>query len=347
MISTEVYEMAHTLVDRAGARRVEKALRAILPLGADVRVARVAGPVAELKVNGRRLRARWAGEGWLRQIRGLLADETGKPDVVVARRMSPGAREALAAAQIGWADESGAAEIALGNLIVSRSGRPDPPVKKPARWTPAVLAVAEALLCGVNATVAATEAATGLSTGSCTNALRVLTDLGLLVADTLRGRGSARRIADADQLLDTYALATVSLAPKLSLRVGVTWKDAVTGVAEVGHQWEEAGVTWVVTGAVAASVVAPFLTTVTTAEVYVDAVTVAQLEAVARRVGVRPIDGGRLTLLPFPTVTTRLLAQRIDGLRVAPWPRLYADLRTTGVRGEEAAEHLREVVRGR
>ncbi|MGD0836257.1 MAG: hypothetical protein ABSB49_06400, partial [Polyangia bacterium] len=29
------------------------------------------------------------------------------------------------------------------------------------------------------------------------------------------------------------------------------------------------------------------------------------------------------------------------------WPRVYADLRHTGVRGEEAAEHLREIVRGR
>jgi hypothetical protein len=339
--------MAPTLADSTEARRVEAAVRAILPPGADVQVARVAGPVVELKVNGRRLRARWAGEGWLRQVRAVLADETGKPDLVVARRMSPGAREALAEAQIGWADESGAAEIALGNLIVSRSGRPDAPVKKPARWTPAVLAVAEALLCGVNPTVAATEAATGLSTGSCTNALRVLTDLGLLVADMLRGPGSARRIADADQLLDAYASAAVALAPKLSLRVGVTWQDAVTGLTETGRQWDEAGVAWAATGAAAASVVAPFLTTVNTAEVYVDAATVAQLEAVARQVGLRPIDGGRLTLSPFPTVTTRLLAQDVDGLRVAPWPRFYADLRTTGVRGEEAAEHLREVMRGR
>lgn len=33
------------------------------------------------------------------------------------------------------------------------------------------------------------------------------------------------------------------------------------------------------------------------------------------------------------------------GLRVAPWPRVYADLRAVGVRGEEAVEHLREMVR--
>jgi hypothetical protein len=38
------------------------------------------------------------------------------------------------------------------------------------------------------------------------------------------------------------------------------------------------------------------------------------------------------------------LAKEMEGLRVAPWPRVYADLLSLGVRGEEAAEHLREVV---
>lgn len=339
--------MARTLVDQTESRRVEAAVRAIMPPTARLQLARAAGHLVELKVNGRPLRARWAGEGWLRQIREVLADDATMPDVVAARRMSPGAREALAAAQVGWVDESGAAEIALGSLIVSRSGRPDLPVEKPAHWTPAVLAVAEALLCGVYATVAATKAASGLSTGSCTNALRALTDLGLLAADAPRGRGAARHIIDAHQFLDAYASNAVALAPKESLSVGVTWRDAISGLAEVGRGLDKAGGGWAATGAAAASVIAPFLTTMTTAEVYVEANTVAQLEAVATRVGLRPIDGGRLTLRPFPTLSSQRLAEKIEGLRVAPWPRVYADLRIAGVRGEEAAEHLREVVHGR
>jgi len=304
------------------------------------------GPSAELEVNGRRLLVRWAGEGWLRQIREILAADGSRPDVIVARRMSPGARRALAEKQIGWIDESGAAEIAFGTLIVSRSGRPDPRVDKPARWTPAVLALAEAVLCGVTATVAATKSVTGLSTGSCTNGLRTLTDLGLLAAEVPRGRGAARRVVDADSLLDAYASSAAALAPKESLQVGVTWQDAIAGAADVGRRLDKARVDWAVTGAAASMVIAPFLTTVSTADVYVDAGTVAQLDAVAARVGLRPIDGGRLTLRPFPTASTRCLADEADGLRVAPWPRVFADLRGTGVRGEEAAEHLREVIRG-
>lgn len=40
---------------------------------------------------------------------------------------------------------------------------------------------------------------------------------------------------------------------------------------------------------------------------------------------------------------TQRLSTPVGDLRVAPWPRVYADLRVSGVRGEEAAEHLFEV----
>ena len=86
---------------------------------------------------------------------------------------------------------------------------------------------------------------------------------------------------------------------------------------------------------------------VTTADMYVDANTIAQLDAIARQMDLRPIDGGRLTLRPFPTRTANLLASSTHGVRVVPWPRLFVDLAGEGVRGEEAAEHLRETIRGR
>ncbi len=111
----------------------------------------------------------------------------------------------------------------------------------------------------------------------------------------------------------------------------------------MGKRWDRARVAWAATGTVAAHVIAPYLTWVSSGDVYVGADTIAGLEAAATRVDLRPIEGGRLTLRPFPTVTARSLADVKEGLRVAPWPRVYADLRGVGVRGEEAAEHLREV----
>jgi len=79
--------------------------------------------------------------------------------------------------------------------------------------------------------------------------------------------------------------------------------------------------------------------------VYVDANGLATLAAAAGTAGLRLLEGGRLQLRPFPTPITRHLSAIVSpGLRSVTWPRAYADLRDTGVRGEEAAEHLREVM---
>ena len=93
--------------------------------------------------------------------------------------------------------------------------------------------------------------------------------------------------------------------------------------------------------------IVPYLSSVTHAAIYVDADTIVGLEVIAIDADLRPIEGGRLTLRPFPTVAVRVLAQMTRGLQIAPWPRIYVDLRNDGVRGEEAAEHLLEVMCGR
>ena len=328
------------------AHRLESAVAAVLPRSVTVRYIQAYGHTISLKLNGKHIEVRWIGEGGLRQARELIANRKSIPEVVVARRMSPGARETFSAQGVGWVDETGAAEIALGSMIVSRSGRPSQAPRNPPRWTPAVLAVAEALLCGGKPTVAAVRQTTGLSAGGATNALRSLSDLGLLAASARRGRNSGRSVPDSDRLLDDYATAAAAMAPATALTVGVTWRDIEEGLSQTGHQWTNAGIVWAATGSLAAMILAPYLTTVTTADVYVDRETTPALESVATQAGLRPIEGGRLTLRPFPTVTSKRLAVMRDGLRLVPWPRVYADLRVTGVRGEEAAEHLRKVMRG-
>ena len=316
----------------------------VLPRSVDAEVSE-RGPIIELVVAGQPLRIVWAGDGHLRTVRELLAEHDQGVDIVTARRLSPAARELLVDVGIGWADQSGAAEIAAGGVVVSREGRPPEPARL-AGWTPAVLAVTEVLLCGTPATVAATEEATGLSTGSCTNALRFLTDEGLLTADAKRGRGSARRVEDPDRLLDAYAEAIEGAKPGPELQVGLQGRDLLKALAEVGAAWDSRGVAWAATGVAAAAVLAPLLTSVTSAEVFVDADSPAGLEARAADAELRPIEGGRLMLRPFPSAGVSRLATWHDDLRVAPWPRVYADLRRSGVRGEEAAEHLREVLHG-
>ncbi|NOX24473.1 MAG: hypothetical protein GXP36_15470 [Actinobacteria bacterium] len=330
-------------------RRVEAGLRAVIPDSVDLalRAGRDSPAGAfEASIRGRVLNVEWVGHAWLSVIEKLLA-RSARPDIIVGYRVSPASRQALTEAGIGWVETTGAAEIETDFLVVSRTGETRLVKKTLNSWTRAVLGVAEAILTGVEPTVSATHEATGLSVGACIKALRALTDMQLLEADAARGPRSGRRITDRDALLDAYVAAAHDLEPSVSLPVGVTWRDPVEGLIELGDRWDRAGVAWVATGLVAAAVVAPLVTSVGTANVYVVASTVAELDLAASAAGLRPIEGGRLVLAPLPTRTTLELATAVDGMRVVPWPRLVADLRRSGVRGEEAAEHVREVLGGR
>lgn len=321
-------------------QRAKTALASVLPRSVNVETEQdVSDP--RITVNDKPLRVEWIGEGWLRDVRNLLAHSRDRPDVVVARRMSPGARKALEAEGLSWVDETGAAEIAIDSIVVSRTGQP---TEESQSWTPAVLAVVEAILSGTDATVRAVEDATGLSRGSCTNALNFLENRDLLISKADRGPTSGRQIKDPDRLLDAYAPEANALRSNKSLDVGISWRDPVAGLSETGETWDSENVEWACTGVIAASVLAPHLTSGATVDVYVDAESLVALEAVAAKAGLKPIEGGRLTLRPFPTVATQRLASEVQDLRIAPWPRVYADLRLVGVRGEDAAEHLRQVV---
>ena len=325
--------------------RATAVLRAVLPAGAVIEP----GQDGSVLVAGQRVTPWWLGRGHLGEARRFLAEAHDPQQVIaVAPEFSAGARAALSEAAFGWADETGAAEIALGTVVVSRSGRPASPADRPLRWTASVEAISEAILCGVPATVAATQEATQLSTGSCTNGLRFLTDQGLLESSFDRGPGSARSIVARERFLDAYADAARARSHRsVALTVGVAWQDPVACLSEVGRAWDAVGVGWAATGVVAASALAPLITNVTSVEVYLNSSTIAELEAAASTVGLAAIDGGRLTLRTPPTVTIHRLAEQADGLRVAPWPRVFVDLRSSGVRGEDAAEHLREANYGR
>ncbi len=329
------------------SRRVEAALRAVLPNSAGLELAEPAADRTgfEATILDKPLRVNWMSSAWLGDVKKLLT-RPDPPDVVVADRVSVASREVLAEHGIGWVETSGAAEVTTDFLVVSRSGlrRQSAAV---GGWTPAVLGIAEAILTGVTPTVSATHEATGLSVGACTRALRLLTDLGLLEADAPRGRHAGRRLTDRDRLLDAYVVEAHHLQPSLTLSVGALWRDPVEGIVEIGRRWDESNLPWVATGLVAASVAAPLVTSIGSAEVYVVGDSIPELQLAATTADLHPIEGGRLLLSPFPTETTHQMATVVDGLRIVPWPRLVADLRRSGVRGEEAAEQVKEILGGR
>jgi hypothetical protein len=329
-----------------GLTRGERALLAVFPASVEI-IEPLSGQDSGLVVNGHAIGVKWVGQGHLGDVRPVINDRPGEDVVLVARHMSPGARKALSEGGLNWADESGAAEISIGPIVISRTGSPKKVDKTIKRWSPAVISVAEALLCGTHGTQSATQAATGLSAGSCTNALHFLSEQTLVESKAKRGPASARYVTNPRALLTAYAEAVAGQPPDIEVQIGVTWQDMISGMAELGHHFDSRATDWAVTGTAAAAIIAPYLSSVARVTVYVDAQSIAELQALASSAKLRPIQDGRLMLKPFPTGAVQHLSNVIDGLHIAPWPRVYADLLGEGVRGEEAAEHLFEVVHGR
>jgi hypothetical protein len=318
------------------ADRAIKSLLAVLPRA--VELSTVLEPPAKpgnkrrwdavVRIAGRKVTVEWLKAGTLPAVRNVLARHA-RPDVLVTPKMSAGAKAAASDAGVGWVEETGAAEIALPFLVVSRTAVAQLPTK-PKRWRSSHLGVAEALLEGVRPTVSAVAEATGMSTSTVTAALAFLTSEGLLDADAARGRKSARQLNDPAALLDSYATAVENFPQADEIRVGILSKDPIHDIARIGKAWSGHNVTWAATSAVAAAILAPFATQVAPLVVYVDADTHPQLVSVAALAALSPICGGRLTLRPFPTKATAKLCAWQDGLSIVPWARCYADLVTTG-----------------
>lgn len=289
----------------------------------------------------------WLNLGWPRQVQEML-DRPDHPDVVVARELSPGAIELLRGVDLSWVDLRGAADIHLnGLLIFIRSEARSPAPKGALVWTPATLAASEALLDGTPGTVAEIVEATGMSPSTSAGALKVLQKEGLLIAQASRGRNARRSVVNKGDLLEAYAATAARLRSLEATRVGVMWRNPVRGARDLGQRLSDIGVPWSVTGALAADMLAPLLTEAEPWEMYVDGRSAAELRQIAREAGLRELAGGRLLLRPFPTPAKDRLSTRVDGVALAAWPRVFSDLRMTGVRGEEAAEHLREHMEAR
>jgi len=323
-------------------------LRAILPPGVGVE----AKPAADrdgdwrIRIAGHPLRARQVRGVALSSVRDAMSTRP-LVQLLILTRVTPGMRLLLADAGMNWVDTTGAAQIAFGTVVVSRDPAPvTQPTPEP-RWTQGVLGTAEALLSGTPSTVSAVAEATGMAPSSVGVALRNLTDLGLLSSAAARGRKSGRQVIDPDVLLRSYTDAVNRTPARAEISVGVLWRDPLAELAKVAKAWTAADIRWGATSAIAAAALAPVATQVAPLQVYVDAPSPALLVAAAQTAGLDLLPGGRLALHPFPTTATATMVS-IDassGLPLVSWPRVYADIFHAGVRGEEAADHLLEVMR--
>lgn len=321
----------------------ERVIRLVMPVGPQLAIERDGNHASDLiiHVGNHRLRARLVEHPNLATIQ-LALTVKPRPNIVMLSRTSPAIRELLENNQVGWVTGEGAANIFSGAVIVSREKFPISRQKPVLKWRRSMLGVAEALLTGTPGTVEAIAARTGLSQGSSSKALETLFKLQLLTAEATRGRLARRKIVDHLTFLSAYADAANQIPHQYSMAVGVLWQDPIKSLADIGKSWTSSGIKWAATSAIASAEIASFGTLISPLEIFIDASSPVTMIEILKSTGLKRIEGGRLTVAPFPTTGTRQQISWTKTLPVVPWPRAFADLQIVGVRGEEIADHLRK-----
>jgi hypothetical protein len=158
-----------------------------------------------------------------------------------------------------------------------------------------------------------------------------------------RGSGSGRVLNDATGLLSSWATWHRTKEPD-TLHTHVPFRDAEAFVDDrLLGAWDAAH--WALTGWVALEKRAPFMTSLPLVTVYVDSDVFndrPSLESWMARAGARAVDSGaRLDLVEADPYVLRGVRRDGSPPQVCD-VRLYGDLLRLGVRGADAAEHLRE-----
>jgi Transcriptional regulator, AbiEi antitoxin, Type IV TA system len=262
--------------------------------------------------------------------------------------LSIGAREWLAEHRLGWVDEIGRASISLPSGLVVFRDVADPPQSIPNdRWSQSTVAVAEAVLSGIDPAIDSVQTATGLSRGAAAKALSMMERNGFLHRDTKHGPGSSRHLLDADELLGEYAKAVAALRAKTKpVLLHRLWRDPIDAlVSEIAPALDLLDATWAATGATAAALMAPYLSGLTVIELYVDAETLSNRSTLCEALGARQVARGhRIEVTALPNRFIASAGPVLNGVRCAPPLRVFADLAARGGRSAEAAQHLKETL---
>ena len=275
----------------------------------------------------------------------IAGNEPDAPLLLVAGETTTAAREVLAREDVAYVDGLGNARLELPGLILRLTGTKKPaPTRARSTLSGKSGLVAQALLLDpdrswhVKDLVEATHASVGL-------VHRVVTRLesaGILVA-TGTGPKRTRRIADPAALLDLWDEEQTDRPVRtFAYHLAQTPRQLIE---ELGARLDTAGVEHAFTGAAAASVVAPFATSVPIAELWIDAAT-PESDLFDAPATTRVTDGHNVVFLQERDNAPLAFRTRVDGIWVTNLFRLYHDLRQDPRRGATQAEHLREQVIG-
>ena len=268
------------------------------------------------------------------------AQDASMPVVVIAREMTEGAREALAAQGIGTIDGLGNIRLELLGLLV----RVDGTARRPRTKTRATLSgksslVAQAMLLdsGRSWHVADLAEHAGVSPALAHRVLQRLGDLEI-VASQGAGPSKRRRLVEPSALFDLWVEEHRDRSRRYPAFMLASTTDDVAST--VCRNLESAGVTYALTGAAAIARVAPILTSIPVVEVWLEGI--ADPATVCEEIGADQVTSGPNVVLQQERddVPLAYRTQR-DGVWLANVCRLYIDVRRDPQRGSEQADHLR------
>jgi len=266
------------------------------------------------------------------------------PLVLIADETSADARAILREHGVGVIDALGNAHVELPGLLLHLEGRRRPRATRPARLTGRAGLIAQALLLQPERRVQVVELAreTGTSVGLAHRILARLEVEGLVAAEG-RGPTRRRRVTDPAALLDLWAeeqddRPIRTLAYLLAPGPRALVDDLAGGLGA-------ARIAYAITGAAAASLIAPSVTAVPVVEVWVPAT--AATGHLLEAAGAEEVThGNNVVFLQAKDDAPLAYRDEAQGVWVGNRFRIYADLRRDPRRGREQAEYLRREVIG-
>ena len=267
------------------------------------------------------------------------------PLLLIAGETTADARRILSEHGVAFIDGLGNAQLELPGLLlhVAGTGRPTRG-PAPSRLSGKAGLVAQALLLNPERAWRIKDLAerTAVSSGLVHRVLARL-ETEDIVSTSGAGPHRTRCVTYPTALLDLWVEENVD--KPVRTRGYLLAQTPQQLINQVGAGLNGAGIDYALTGAAAASIIAPFVTTIAVTEVWVAAATDPQ--DFFDDTTVTPVsEGQNITFLQAATDAPLAFRQQSGGLWIANKFRLYADLRRDTRRGIEQADYLRREVIG-
>lgn len=334
-------------------KRIQKILRTVTR-ARDVNVTTSADgslqAAIQLKAQTVKFRVLWAGEGWPEDVRRVLPKGSAARDpelVVLARRLAPGSLKILGGLGVNWADETGAAFIDGERLVVMRDGSKELPSTSSSQaggfeWSNSAVDIAETILSfedDAPLRINDISESTSWSVPQVSNVLRAFERQGWVQSTGAeRGKSARRILADRYGLINSWAEG-IAEKPAERLIAHALTQDLMGFLRRELMPRLNQHARWAVTGWAGGELLAPFASVVPVLQIYVDEANFGP--DLIRSVGLTPVDeGGSIEFWSAGHVALMLASRTDDQLLVASPARVFADLKSLGERGEEAANHL-------